>query len=292
MSLIEKLEKISNNIQGILGISLKYLETGEEIFINGDVLFPFASIFKVPVIVTLYNRVDDGKIGLEEKVPMTAFSRVPGSGVLRELTPGLVLSIRDYRSLMMMISDNTATDIIVQLLGKNKINLNMKQLGLEKTNITTCREILFELGGLLDLPYEDRTIERYKSEMSVPASIRPRSEVDETRGVTTPKEMLTLLEKIYNGEAASRNSCDEIIELMKLCQTGGNRIPKHLPRELVKIAHKTGSIRGVVNDTAIIYPKNFKPYILCCFTKHLKDSNEGEEAIAEVSKTVYEYYSK
>jgi beta-lactamase class A len=290
MSVKERFEKISNELNGTLGVALKYLETGEEIVINGDILFPFASVFKVPVIVTLYWRVEEGKIGLEEKVPMTAFSRVPGSGVLKDLTPGLMLSVRDYRSLMMLISDNTAADMIVDLVGKDNVNDFMHKLWLEKTNITTCREILFELGGLANVPNEDRTIERYKLEMKQMSSSRPRIEPISTRGVTTPKEMLGLLEKICRAQAVSRSSCDEIIDLMKLCQTGENRIRKYLPSDLVKIAHKTGTVRGVVNDTAIIYPNGREPYILCCFTKGLLENKEGEEAIANVSKIAYDYY--
>jgi beta-lactamase class A len=290
MSLRERIEKVSNDLKGTLGVALKYLATGEEVVINGDILFPLASVFKAPVIVTLYRRVEEGKIGLDEKAQMTAFSRVPGSGVLKELTPGLEMSVRDYRSLMMLISDNTATDMIVDLVGKENVNQTMLKLGLEKTNITTCREILFDLGGLADLPYEDRTIERYNQEMSQTSSDRPPIEHDETRGVTTPKEMLDLLEKIYRVQAASRSSCDEIIDLMKRCQTGENRIRKYLPRDLVKVAHKTGTVRGVVNDAGIIYPQGKEPYILSCFTKGLRENSEGEEAIANVSKIAYDYY--
>jgi beta-lactamase class A len=110
---------------------------------------------------------------------------------------------------------------------------------------------------------------------------------------------------IFKGEVASRGACDEIIGLMKRCQTGENRIWKYLPREKVEVAHKTGSVRGVVNDAGIIFPKDGDPYILCAFTKNLvgkgpesmtsraiaESAATGEESIAKVSKIVYEYFT-
>jgi beta-lactamase class A len=109
--------------------------------------------------------------------------------------------------------------------------------------------------------------------------------------------MMRLLEKIHGGEAASRDSCDEILALMKRCQTGGNRILKYLPRDKVEVAHKTGTVKGVVNDVGIVYPKDKDPYIVCVFTKGIASCEEGwefvedgEEAIAKVSKAAYEEF--
>ncbi len=308
MALEEQIKDIAEGLKGTLGVAVKNLKSGEEAMVNGDDLFQLASVFKVPVIVTLYRQVDSGKFDLDERVEMTEYEKVPGSGVLRELTPGLELTIKDYRTLMMMISDNTATDMLVDLVGKDNVNNTMLELGLQRTKISTCREILFELVGLGDVDPKDRTMQLWSETMrKIQEGIisRPgRVKMGESN-VSTPREMMTLLEKIYDGEAASRTSCEEIIALMKRCQTGENRIWRHLPRDKVEVAHKTGTVMGVVNDGGIIFPKDGDPYILCAFTKNLvgedvestaskevaEATSRGEEAISKVSKIAYEYFT-
>jgi len=117
--------------------------------------------------------------------------------------------------------------------------------------------------------------------------------------------MMALLEKLYRGEAASRSSCDDIIDLMKRCQTGENRLRKYLPRDEVEVAEKTGTmmirktgtvgaktgiVRAAVIDVGIVFPKERDPYIICGFGKKLSENDDGEEAIATVSKFVYEHF--
>jgi beta-lactamase class A len=308
LSLKERIEEVAEGLRGTLGVAMKNLGTGEKVLVKGNTLFQLASVFKVPVIVTLYRQADAGKINLDDYIEMTDYARVPGSGVLRELTPGLKLKVRDYRTLMMMISDNTATDTIVNLVGKENVNDTMLKLGLQKTKISSCRDILFEFIGLGDIAPENRTIQLWEETMKkmlerVPS--RPPRVKGKADNVSTPGEMMMLLEMIYKGEAASKGACDEIIGLMKKCQTGENRIWKYLPREKVELAHKTGTVRGVVNDSGIVFPKNGDPYIICAFAKDLvgkgpesmtsqamaEATTNGEEAIAKVSKIVYEHFT-
>ena len=308
MSLKERIEEVAEGLRGTLGVAVKNLGTGEKALVKGNTLFQLASVFKVPVIVTLYRQADAGKINLDDYIEMTDYARVPGSGVLRELTPGLKLKVRDYRTLMMMISDNTATDTIVNLVGKDNVNDTMLELGLQKTKISSCRDLLFDFIGLGDVVPENRTIqlweETVKKMLERTPSQPPRAK-GKADNVSTPGEMMMLLEMIYKGEAASKGACDEIIGLMKKCQTGENRIWKYLPREKVELAHKTGTVRGVVNDAGIVFPKNGDPYIICAFAKDLVSKGpesmtsqamaeataNGEEAIAKVSKIVYEHFT-
>ena len=299
MELKAEIEKIAEELEGTLGVSVKNLETGEEAVVNGEMRFPMASVFKIPVITTLYRKVDAGEIDLDDEIELTGYAKVPGSGVLKELTLGLKLKIRDYRTLMMTISDNTATDTIVDLVGKGDVNKAMSELGLKKTTITKCRDILFKIAGLGDIDPKDRTMEIFIEKMKGRKIERVSKELKRGwENVTTPRDMMVLLEKIYRGEAASRGSCNKIIELMKKCQTGENRIWKYLPRDRVEVAHKTGTVDSVVNDVSLVFPKGKTPYILCAFTKDVEaegGSREivaiGEEAIAKVSKIAYEYFT-
>jgi len=291
LSLKSNLEEIEKEFEGTVGISVKNLGTGEEAMVNGSIIFPLASVLKIPAMVELYRQVDAGNISLDDKIEMTNYARVPGSGIIKELTPGLEMTVRDYRTLMMMISDNTATDMIIDLLGKEKINNTLIELGLKDTMVATCREILFEILGLRDVDPKELTIDFWdetKKKISKPSERHKRT----LDNISTPLEMMKLLEKIYKGEAASRESCDEIMALMKRCKTGQNRISKHLPDD-IELAHKTGTISGVVNDVGIVFPKNKAPYIICVFTKDIEGESEiyvpiGEETIAKASKIVYE----
>jgi len=282
MGLKEKIEEVAEGLEGTLGVAVKHLGTGEEVLINGDDFFPLASALKVPVLITLYRQVDEGKISLDEKLVMTEDAKVPGGGILQHLTPGLEMVVRDYVTLMMMISDNTATVMVVDLVGRENINETMRRLGLE-TNIMVSRE---RFHGKVLQSSQDRELQLVN--------------------MMTPRGMMALLEKLYRGEAASRSSCDDIIDLMKRCQTGENRLRKYLPRDEVEVADKTGTmairktgtvggpkpgiVYAAVIDVGIVFPKERGPYIICGFGKDLSENDDGEEAIATVSKFVYEHF--
>ena len=289
MSLKDEIIEITHGLEGTIGIAVKHLQTGEEVLVEGDTLFPTASVFKLPLLVELYRQVEEGHISLDQRLVMTEEAKVPGSGILRELSPGLEMKARDYVTLMMMLSDNTATDMLLDLVGIENVDKNLRRMGFDKTRVVaSCRDMLFDLAGLGDLKPEERSFKVYMERRK----FNPNSKAlgVENNDVTTPREMMRLLEEIFSGKVLSRGSCDAILEMMKKCQTGSNRIPKYLPREKVEMARKTGSLSGIVNDVGVIYLREKgEQYILCFFTKGLAKSSEGEEAIAKVSKIVYDH---
>jgi beta-lactamase class A len=292
MVLVKRIREAAEAFDGILGVSVKHLESGEESSLNGDVLFPTASVFKIPVLVELYRQVDSGKIDLDEKTFLLEKDKVPGSGILKELSEGLVLSNRDLINLMMILSDNTATDLITEKVGLENVNAMLGDLDFEKTKIVAnCRDILFDLAGLNDIPDEERTMELYRETASTSVGGGSWSLGVERNDVTTPDEMTRLLRMIVEGKAASQGSCNAILEIMGRCQTGGYRLPKYLPSEAVKIAHKTGSLPGIRNDCGVVTLKESgKSYVISCFTKNACDVYGAEEAIAVTSKNVYDYF--
>jgi beta-lactamase class A len=292
MVLVERIREVAETFDGILGVSVKHLGSEEEASINGDVLFPTASVFKVPVLVELYRQVDSGKMDLDEKVVLLEKDMVPGSGILKELSEGLVLSNRDLINLMMILSDNTATDLITEKVGLENVNAMLGDLGFEKTKIVAnCRDILFDLVGLNDVSDEEKTMELYRETASTSMGRGSWSLSVEKNDVTTPDEMTRLIGMIVEGKAASQGSCDAILEIMGRCQTGGYRLPKYLPSEVVTIAHKTGSLPGIRNDCGVVtLKKSSKSYVISGFTKDAGDVYGAEEALALTSKSVYDYF--
>ena len=293
MSLSDVVLDASRDFDGTLGISVKHLDTRESVSVRGDELFPMASVFKIPIIVELYRQVELGKISLEENAILREKDKVPGSGILRELSDGMMISIRDLKELMMILSDNTATDLLVDRVGMENVNDTLKRLGLSKTRIVAdCRDMLFDLIGLNDIPEEQKTIQLYR-ERSKGARLEGSWALGiEKNNVTTPLEMLRLVEMIVKAKALSRESCDAILDTMKRCQTGSYRIAKYLPREKVEVADKTGALPGIRNDVGVVnLLDRGERYILSCFAKNAADNFKAEEVIANVSRSVYDYFT-
>jgi beta-lactamase class A len=219
--------------------------------------------------------------------------KVPGSGILKELGEGMPISYKDLLSLMMIVSDNTATDLIVDKVGFENINTTMRELGLTNTRVTKyCREILFDLVGINDIDISEMTIDVFQRAAESVEYIGSWSLETDDNDVSTPLEMNKLLELIATNKAASRASCQAILDIMSKCQTGTYRIPKYLPQKKVSLKRKTGSLPGIRNDVGIVTIKETgERYALTCFTRKAEDIYEAEEVIARVSQSVYEYFT-
>jgi beta-lactamase class A len=293
MDLIDVIKEPAEDFKGVLGVSVKNLDTGETANLNGDMLFPTASVFKVPVIVEFYRQVEDCMINLDDQVLLREGDKVPGSGILKELSEGLPVSYRDLLSLMMILSDNTATDLIVKKVGFENINNAMLDLDLKNTRVTKyCRQILFDLVGINDLKLEEMTIDVFQKAAESGDYSGSWSLETEDNDVSTPEEMTRLIELIATGKAADSESCQAILDIMAKCQTGTYRIPKYLPLKKLLLQRKTGSLPGIRNDVGVITIKESGVrYILTCFTMGAEDAYQAEEVIAKVSQGVYEYFS-
>ncbi len=290
MSLNLALKEINSELEGHLGVSAKYLKDGREADVNGSMLFPTASVFKVPLLIEMYRQIDQGKIDLNEKFLLKEEHKVPGSGILKELGEGLSVSVSDLVTLMMIVSDNTATDILLEKVGKDNVNKMLAEFSFEKTRVVVdCRDILFDLVGLNDLPDERKTLKLYNETATIREVKGSWSLGTDRNNVTTPREMNRLLELIVRHEAASVDSCNAMLETMSKCQTGQYRIPKYLPSRDVKIIHKTGSLPGIRNDVGIVSRvDDTESYIISCFTKNAGNVYSAEEAIAKASFRVFE----
>ena len=200
------LSEAVSQVPGVVGVAARHLETGKTIEHNADEVFFTASTFKVPILAELYRQVDAGTLDLSQRVELADSLRVPGSGVLRELGNGLAPTLHDLAMLMIIVSDNLATDIVYHTVGKDNLNRTMADLGLNKTKLPmSCRDLLFSLAGLtvsesLDDFWEvsDRVEQGYRG-------LSPDCDAlnEEKSDVSSPADMARLLEIVHNGDFLS-----------------------------------------------------------------------------------------
>ena len=275
---------------GTIGIAARNFQTGEEINLNQDVIFPTASTLKTILLYELYRQVDQGKIDPTDRITIEDHYRVPGSGVIQDLDAGASLTIRDIATLMIVISDNTGTDIIFNMLGKDAIQQAVQDLAMTSTSIPMGTWGL--LCGLQNLDPNDPelTYETVKAKLRSADAPWDANAFKETpdNDITTPRDMVRLHDAIEQGEGISTAGREAVLDIMKR-QKISERIPAHLPTGVV-CAHKTGSLRGVRNDVGIIYPPGGPAYALAILTKGAPDGVAGTRLVGDVSKVIYEHY--
>lgn len=303
----QSIERLRSQINRVIrsenknfGIAVKHLESGQELQINGDIYFPMASVFKIPVVVEVMAQIGEGLFSLDDEISIQKPDQHVGSGMLSDLdAPGIKLSVRNLINMMLMISDNSATDILVTKVGPENVNKRMKSFGIEDMTVDrTCQELILEAIGLNPENYRGLSLEevhatRLKDMAENPTAFEVATKAfsQVLKDQSTPLAMNLLLEKIFNKEILDDQSCEHIISVLLKCQTGRQRIRGDLPSS-VKIAHKTGTIGGTVNDVGIIYlPDELGHVVLTIFTKDTEsDTSDVEDLIAQISRFVYDYF--
>ena len=254
----EKVERLIDSTDAVIGVTVRDLITGENFSFNGDLVFTQASAIKLQILVELFNQAKQGKIALDEPMKLNKRDIVPGSGVLQRLTPGKVsMTTRDVAILMVIVSDNTATNMIIDLVGMENVNRTLGKLGFSQTKLQ--RKMMDTKAWMAD-----------------------------RENISTPNETARLLEMIYKGEVLDRESCDEILRILSIPKTG--RIRMYLPRG-TRVAHKTGTVSGVVSDVGIVYLKN-RPFIVSAMVNWIGERDAGEYAIARIALAAYQYFDR
>ena len=277
-----QIERLTAREDGVVGVAVKHLESGLGLAVNGDVPFPMASTFKVPILVELLYQVKEGRLGLDDEIGLQPSDQHVGSGLLSKLdVPGIKLSVLNLAHFMMMISDNSATDILLEKVGAANINARLKSLGIEGLTVNrSCQKLIGDIRAL----YEGA-----KTPEEVRAAIIRFS--DDPQDRATPLAMNGLLEKIFKKEIIDEGSCDLIIDIMLKCETGSGRIPAGLPPD-TRLAHKTGTIAGTFNDCGIVFlPDGAGSVALTVFTKNFTgDADDVEGTIARIARFVYDAF--
>ena len=288
-NLQKQLDKMAAGFHGKVGLYAINMKTGETVAISPDTPVQTASVIKLPIMVEVFAEVAAGKRSLEDKLVLTKDNQVPGSGILAQLQPGLALTLYDAVVLMMDLSDNTATNMVIDHIGIPAVNARIRAMGLKDTYL-------------------------YKKVFKPADGPLPPDAAKFGLGKTTAREMAEVMESIegcatqakppshapanWNG-VNDPGLCRRMVEIMRN-QQYRNMIPHYLETidtsdQGSAIADKVGELDDVRNDVALIYSKA-GPLVISAFTYDNKDQtwiaeNEAELLIARMSKLIVNTWS-
>ncbi len=262
------LERAMSGYAGVAGVSVANLRTGETLSIRGGEPFPSASLIKVAVLVALLEEVKTGSMRLDERIGMIARDRVGGSGVLKHMASGLDLTVEDAAWLMITLSDNTATNLLLDRLNIRTVGSRMEALGLPRTKI------------------HSKTFLRS-------TSVAMDSSAKYGLGVTTPDETVRLFTLLHQGRAVSP-ALDSLALRMLRANQDASKLQRWLPGEL-DAAHKTGDVDQARNDCGILYGAQ-APVAVCVMTRENQDrsylpDNAANLLIARIGREVFRHYN-
>ncbi len=292
---IASFESISG---GKLGVSAIHLESGEQVNLHGDEPFPMASTYKIPIAIQLLQKVSQGELQLNQQIAIEPKDLRHGSKITDYFNPPeLSISSKNLMDLMMITSDNTASDILIEKAGGAKaVTAFLHEHKL--TNMRVDRTEAEMLAETLDItlpPKTEWTSKMFKDYLDSDKakdkeSIRRRN-AGNLKDTSTPQAMTSLLIQLDRKELLKPELTNLILDAMLRCETGAKRLKGLLPKE-VEVAHKTGSDFIVTNDAGIItLPKNQGHIAIAVFVKNSdKPMPEQEKAIAEVARSVYSFF--
>jgi beta-lactamase class A len=293
----QRLAAIAAGYPGKVGIFVRNIETGEETGLAADDQFPMASTYKVAIMTEVFRQAEAGRFSLTDRVTLADGDRALGSGLFSYMSPGLNPTIHDLLLLMITVSDNEATDLLLKRVGAKNVTATLRQLGIEDMRVDRTTEELINnwlaaanpaLRGvsgaeLMAHPEKVGEISREQTEQA------DRAFVNDPRDHSSPKAMAELLTKIVRNQAASEKSCKDMLTIMAEQQL---RTRMHRYLENVPIASKSGTIGYTVNDVGIVTAgKNhivFSAYTLK--GSEAVSSEQAEELIGRLARATYNYF--
>ncbi|MCY3781805.1 MAG: class A beta-lactamase-related serine hydrolase [Chloroflexi bacterium] len=292
------LDRLMDGVRADWALYVKYTGTGEEICVNADAMMDTMSTIKIPVLVTLYRMVDAGELDLAQTYKLeTGFKRF-GTGVLQYMDDGMIFTLRDAATLMIIESDNTATDYCYEAVGgPDAVNATMCELGFSDIEaLGNCLDWFTALARVIDPALgELGPAELFRAGYpDIPPeqwfAARDRFHFEEGKPFSraSARALGQLLEMIWNDSCASPSSCAEMRRILH-SQVSRSRLPKYLPE--AKVAHKTGDFGPfIANDVGVIESRNMAPIIVCVMmARHRGIWENLEDTVARIAEKVWEY---
>ncbi|WP_420442632.1 class A beta-lactamase [Candidatus Palauibacter sp.] len=297
--LLAEIGRLAPSSGGTVGVGAVHIETGRAVWFNEDERFPMASTYKVPIAVQLLSRVDRGEITLADMVELEPGDIHPGSGTISNLfdDPGVALSLRNLLELMLLISDNSATDLTLTAAGgPGAVNARMTELRVDGLSVDRPTSVLIGDYSGVDTPEDGRiSLSEFRG-LAGDVTATDRAAARETfatdpRDTSTPRAMAHLLAMTWAGKALGSKNTEVFKDIMLRVQTGTGRIKGVLPPG-TPVGHKTGTIGGTTNDVGYIYLPDGAGHVITVV--FVKDSERPvpvrEAAIAQISRAIYDYF--
>jgi beta-lactamase class A len=249
---------IDGNLDGAMGVAILDLTDGHKYLLHANDVFAQASSIKICVLAELYRQAQQGKLKLTDLYTVNAGDLVQDSDIMNGLTPGVTkITLRDLATMMVAVSDNSATNVLIDRVGMENVNAWLESLGLKHTRLRR---------KMMDL----------------------KAAAEGRENISTPAEMMALLEALYRGSVLNKEMTSDFFKV--LATHKDSWIPRDLPEEL-KVADKPGSLEGVRNDSGVIFVEK-RPYVLCVMTTYLRHERDGEEAISKISLAAWRIFDR
>jgi len=249
---------VDRGLDGVLGVAIEDLTSGQRFLLRGNEVFPQASSIKIAVLAGLYRQAQSGKLNLNDLYTVQASDLVADSSIMGGLTPGITrVTLRDLATMMVAVSDNSATNVLIDRVGMENVNSLMNSLGLANTRLRR---------KMMDL----------------------KAAGEGRENISTPQDMMVLLEGLFRGKVLGKAMTDDFFKMLSTPKS--SFIPRDLPEGL-KIANKPGELEGVRNDSGLVFLAN-RPYIICVMTTYLRRERDGEEAIGKISAAAYRMFDR
>ncbi|MEM7349129.1 MAG: serine hydrolase [Chloroflexota bacterium] len=301
-ALLDTIQTIVETDKLEMGISAHHIESGETVHHNGEALFPMASVLKIPVLVTAFRQLEQGRFRLEDRWDLQDHHKAPGSGILPYFEPSVSPTVYDLLTLMIIISDNTATDMILDRLGGPLVveqtmhDLGLTDIHLKLTNKELVADCLPESDPEAEVPEREQAF--YKVGYIRNGVAFRRSPEN---NVSSAKAMTNLVRMIFAGEVTNEESTAHMLTILSK-QQFKMRLPRFLPPG-TRCDHKTGTLAGVRNDSGLIHIDDNNHVALTLYTIWDDEESWGnpiatherifavETAMGRVGRLFYDYFA-
>ena len=252
------ISETDRSLDGVLAVAILDLSTGQKYLFHADEVLPTASSIKIAILAEFYRQVQQGKLKFTDLYTLQQADLVGGSGIAEAFTPGVTrLTLRDVAALMISVSDNSATNIIIDRIGMDNVNALLDSLGLAHTRLR-------------------------RKMMDLKAASEGRE------NIATPRELMILLENLYRGKVLNKAMTEDFFKLLSIHKE--SYIPRELPEDL-RVANKPGELEGVRNDSGIVFTGN-RPYVISVMTTYLRHEGDGGAAIIRISTAAYRMFDR